>query len=253
MDCRRYQNALNEEAAGMFAPERKRALDAHLTECAACAARLERRRKALAAIDAALMQSAELEPSPELMAGVESRLAERDVTAARPWLSIRVAAAAAAVVALVVAWAVWSRFSSPLQTPNSAMIDTVPLEKTEAKQVPTEAHATKPGGTAETHTARAERLGVRHATTKPAARHGQEAAIAGMKIPAEKAAVVKLYEFLGSGDVNGQSLVRAEEAAAKPLKVAPLEIEPLAISPLEATRETANPEASGPPNELRRK
>jgi hypothetical protein len=253
MDCRRYQDALNEEAAGMLAPERKRALDLHLAGCAACAARLERRRKALAAIDTALLESAELEPSAEVLAEAERRLAERDATAARPWLSIRVVAATAAVVALVVAWAVWSRFSSPLQLANTAAITTVPLERTEAKQIPAEAGAATPGGTAETHKPRAEGFGERHAAAKRAARHGREAAIAGMKIPVEKAAVVKLYEFLGSGRVNGQSLVNAEGAAAKPLKVAPLEIEPLAIAPLEVERETANPEAAPPPNELQRK
>ena len=105
MGCRRYRNALSEAAAGTLPPERQREINEHLARCSACAQALDRLKRSMAAIDRAFAESAEAEPSPELLRGLERRL-QAQTESHWPRISYALLAAAAAGLAgVVAAWA----------------------------------------------------------------------------------------------------------------------------------------------------
>lgn len=72
MACERYQDALNDVAAGASAPAE---LEAHLASCAACRAELDALRQVLVVVDGELQRVLASDPSPDLVARIRSAVA----------------------------------------------------------------------------------------------------------------------------------------------------------------------------------
>ena len=236
MDCRRYRNALSDAAAGPIEAEQQCALDEHLTNCPACAARLERLKRAIAEIDRAVAESAEMEPSPELLREFERRLAAEPRRASLH-LSVRTMAAAAAVLVLVAgAWLLRGQFFSPVPVPRRVA-------------PPFRAAAVEPGaqrmaGKLVTRVPTVHVQPLLSATARPRPRlvHGEthatnRAFFERVKVvPGEQAAIIQLYALLRSGKVKPQVLFPPGRDLDKPLKIAPLRIKPISIVPIEISR-----------------
>ena len=106
MPCQHHKEALIEAAAGNLQPQGE--LRAHLDACTTCRAAFEQEQSLFASIDAGLHVAANAEVPASLLPRVRARLDEasapRRIWAAN-WLVL--ASAAAIIVALFVARAVW--------------------------------------------------------------------------------------------------------------------------------------------------
>jgi hypothetical protein len=222
MDCRRYQDDLSVAASGSeLTPERQRALGEHLRRCSACAARLDRQKRALEAIDRVLAEGAEAAASPELVRRIERKLAKPSRSA----LPAGALATAAAVLAL--ATAMW--LLRPRMHPQ-------PLRPAEPVQATNPGPAPN-GSSKQTHGSLAPLVAT--ARIRPGTRHGRRRTLPTedsifelASFPAEKQAVDRLYELAASHEIDAQTLQLAPAAGTEDLAPAPLTIQPLAIPPL---------------------
>ena len=247
MGCRRYRNALSEAAAGTLPPERQREINEHLARCSACAQALDRLKRSMAAIDRAFAESAEAEPSPELLRGLERRL-QAQTESQWPRISYGVLAAAAAGLAVVVAaWTLSGRFAVPSQ----------PAQITVARPSPTAAPATREAGT-QTEAlaaANAARAGAVARSRGRAERHRAVAQDRGIfeavKVTPEKEAVIRLYQLLQTGQIDPRSLLTPTRSDSKTTTIAPLSIKPLSIRPIDMGSDlsAAPGQSSGIPSE----
>lgn len=230
MGCRRYQKALNEAAAGGLAAERTRWLDEHLEKCPACAARLARRREAMAKVDAVLLGAAEVNASREFPARLQERLAEQAATPPR-WPLVRVAAIAAlAGLALLGIWAAGSgRFYRPRPAPIEAHVSHRPVtSKLKRSAAPAEANASvtvKP----QAAKLRGQRRSAGNGLSAADRRIFEVA-----KIPPERDAVIQLYHLLQSGKISPRLFLTSGPKENGEISIAPLHIKPLEIPPLKA-------------------
>ncbi|HEV2388169.1 MAG TPA: hypothetical protein VGS20_13035 [Candidatus Acidoferrales bacterium] len=234
MDCGRYQADLSAVAAGGgLAAEARRVLEEHLRRCPKCSEGLERRKRALEAIDCALAETASAAPSPELVRGLERQLAEPP-----PPPALSFGAVTAATLALAIAAGTWlaqDRFRrqalpvAPGTTSRTSDAARAAVSgPSRGSTTPLEAGATGGGGI---------RL-VRRRALRPETRILEPA-----RAPAERDAVVRLYRLLESRQVDARSLQPAAAAEDADIAVAPLRMRPLAIPPLEIDSPSNAPEA----------
>ncbi len=240
MDCRRYKSALSDAAAGPLDAERQRVLDEHLSRCAACAARIERLKRAMIAIDRSLAESSEAEPSAKFLAFVGTRRnvpLPADARHSPAYVSARTLAVAAAVlIVAAAAWLLRAQLAGPVISPGRAappsVAATVPIEP------PSKVEKLAPRALS----ARAEPSFA--AATSVRGRIARRGAVAPNRpffervkvAPGERTAVFQLYALLQSGKVKPESLFPPSRDLDKPLKIAPLQIEPISIPPLEINR-----------------
>ncbi len=240
MDCRRYKSALSDAAAGPLEAEQQRALDEHLTNCPACAARLARLKRAMIAIDRALAESAEAEPSDKFLTSVGARCnvplpIDRGLSC--PHLSARTVGAAAAVLAMVAgAWMSRARLTGPGVSPKNVAPPFQAAHLHAPGQSPAEKLVPR------VLSARAEpSFASAPSVRRRIARRGTVAASQPFfervkVVPGEQAAMFQLYALLRSGKVKPQALFPPGRDLDKPLKIAPLRIKPISIPPIEISR-----------------
>jgi len=240
MGCRQYRNALSEAAAGTLAQEQQRSLNEHLSRCAACAEALDRLKRSMAAIDRALLDSAKLEPSPELLPGLERRL--RAQTESRwPRISYALLAAAAAGLAVVVAaWTLSGRFTVRSRpAPIAAVAPTAaPASARPATGALAQGFIAKGSRHAATVTRSRERTGQRRVPTE------DRRIFEAVKVTPEKEAIGRLYELLQSGQIDPRSLLNPARTETGSMTIAPLHIKPLAIPPIGDDDSNAAPRQS---------
>ncbi len=227
MGCERYKSWLSDAALGALAPAREAEWRAHVEQCAACRAELERERMLLAALERGLEESLSAEPSPEFAARVRMRVVEE---AARPraWFSGWIPAGAAALAVLVIV-AVWLVHRQPSEQqrverrevtesrPPSGSLGPAPLGQPPQAVIPKapgEPLRSKPIGTA------SERIG-----------HGP-AVLEVLVAEEEQAGILWLYNTVRSRRVDASAWpaeplndVRPAELKIAPLEVAKLDIE----------------------------
>lgn len=220
MGCKRFENQLMDAALGGLPPERETELRAHLRECAACRAEFERQQQLVAAMDSSLDRMATVEPSPEMVARVRSKIAEHPAPS-RGWLTGWWPAAAGAMAAAVLA--------AYLMVPDT----TVPPGREQPVTVtppPAQVARTLPPVVA-----------------KPPRQPRRPAAVAVAAVPPaepevlvprdQERAVAWLYRAMQSQPQRMTALLareaRNKEEQAKPLALARLSIPPLEIDPLE--------------------
>lgn len=252
MDCRRYRDALSDAAAGTLAEERQRALDEHLARCAACAARLERLKHSMAEIDRALAESAEAEPSAELLRGFHERLESVGAAHSRPArISPRAVAVAAAVLALLAAaWIVHGRFAVPaphVAPPFRAAQEHGPAQRAAPHAVIPNAAAplaerlaTTPGNPGAVRRERS--ASPRH--PRPARRVApkwDQSIFAEAKIQPEGPAITRLVELINSDKIDARSLLPPPETKIQPIVIKPIAIQPISIPPLEIGGDSSKP------------
>ncbi len=221
MACEPYRDWLGDAALGALAPAREVKLRAHMEECAACRAELERTQQLLAAVGRGIEAGLAVEPSPDFAARVRRRLAEESL-GSRTWLSgwMVAAAGALAVLALVVVW-LGQRRGSRMET----------AVRTEATQAPAQSRpspVTQSSGAGE----------------KPAAaRAVRRAQVARRRVVAEPnepevlvppgqwSAIVRFEQALRSGRVDASLVLKepAESLALEELKIPPLQLAKLDV------------------------
>ncbi len=230
MACERYQDALNDVAAGASAPAE---LEAHLASCAACRAELDALRHALAAADGELARLSREQPSPALAARIRTAVAAADEAPPRSF-ALRWAPALAAAAVLAIGLAVLVRAPRrggpvPGATPSAAPGRT-------ARVPPVSEGTPAPDATAfPTRTASETRpAGHSDPPPRPArAAHRSEPQAAEVLIPAGEAeALLRFAAILRRRAVPAESLLVADLSAplSEPegVEIRPLEIVPLA-------------------------
>jgi hypothetical protein len=234
MGCRRYRNSLSEAAAGTLAPEHRRELDEHLAQCAQCAARLDRLRRASDLIHHALAESAAADPSPEWLRGVERRLQAEAKSPRRRGPYGVLIAVAAAIALVLTAWALHGRFI----TRSPSATSPPPVTATAHRQAPAAtaksevaARAKKPSVPRPARSAASTRPLAHLAHRRPPRLNRQHFAL--VKVQPEREAVIRLYDLLQSGKIDPQSLLKPEQSVDKPIVIPPLHIQPLEIPPID--------------------
>lgn len=232
MVCKRYEDWLMDAALGPLAPEREAELRAHVEGCAACRAKLDRRRQLVAAMDQAVAASVSAEPSPEFLARVRQRIAEQPAPAPG-WFAgwLPVTAGALAAVALLVFWLL------PRQEP--ARPGPVVTPPTMAGRLPPKAPPTRGELKKPPVPVRGPRGSVRAPAGVQPPREPEV-----LVPPEQRAGVEWLYNALQRQPERTTAVlvrqVQAEAEVAQPLRVSELSIAPLQIGPIKIS-EPATP------------
>jgi hypothetical protein len=232
MSCERHATALSDHAIG--APL-DRAAQAHLDDCAACRARLDRDRQAMAMLDDDLAGALAVEPSADFRAQVRTRIASEPVPA-RFWPRALILAAATSLVIVVGLLALQStrRASGPEGTPPHPDI----ALHSEAPQAPVAIVTRKapmPELVHEPARGRRRQVDVQRVAT----RHSAEPAVI---VPPDRAAAIRRYVMaVAEGRVEIPEGALPTPASAAP-EIAPLTVEPIVIPPSESvTSKTTDP------------
>ncbi len=230
MSCEQYREAIIELAAksGERIPTRRDAgadtgLRNHLDSCAACRARLESMRAALAQAEQALAGRLAAEPSADFAAHVRRRIASEPAHGVA-WQFLWRPASAVALAGVVLAAFWWARPPGEPAAPEKSPVHV-------AKAQP----ATSVNATAETPVAGAP-AAVEHRDSRRKSKRAIEVEVI---VPRERAeSVLQLYRVAWSGEsaetILAASIARPDEtqrprsAGGEDLKIPPLKINPLA-------------------------
>ncbi len=226
MDCTRFSDAISAHVAGAAVTS---ALRAHLTRCEICRAEVERRRAALTRIDVELASAFRLEPSPDFLARVRSRLAT-DPATSRSILGWRVAVAAASVAVVILAVGLFllpgsskrgsgsSTAAAPRSLPRQATLPTpAPDARTPAPKdsSPLPASATRRMAP---HRVRAA-LAVNARSEEPE-----------VLVPAsQRIAIRELMQMLNAGTLDEKILAEPKEITHSDVSVTPIVVEEVAV------------------------
>jgi len=223
MNCTKYKDRLIDLALSATMPEDDPEFLAHVRECAACAAELERQRQLVAAMDHGVKLSVSANPSPEFLPRIRTRLAEEPAPA-RGWFSgwLPVTAGAVAVVALLMFLLLPRERGEPPTEPPMGQRATVAPAADLAVEPPR----------AEVPAAPRKRPHKILAERKPVAPAVPEVLVPGD----QQAGLAWLYRALRqrpeqvAGVLAEQTTYRSESAG--PIRVAELRTEPLELPPL---------------------
>ena len=222
MACAKYKDWLSDAALGALDAAREVELRAHIAGCAACRAALETEQALFAALDAGLESSVAAEPSPEFIARVRMRVAEQAVQ--RPsWMAgwLPLTASVVAVLILLVVWFIPRGAQQPSET--QSPIAQKPIAP-QAIQVPA-------GAVRRIETATSGHVAI---VATPGGRLPRPAEEPEILVPAGQwVAVLRLYEGVSRGRVDGDSLLKpvsAELPAIEDLKLPDLNIPKIEIN-----------------------
>ncbi len=216
MACEPYRHWLGDAALGALAPAREAKLRAHVEECAACRAELERAQQLLAAIDCGIKASLAAEPSPDFAARVRRRLAEESLSS-RTWLSgwMVAAAGALAVLALVAVW-LGQRRGSRMETAVRTEATPAPAQSRPSPVTQSSGAGEKPAAASAVRPARLARHSAAVAANEPEV----------LVPPGQWSAIVRFAQAVQSGRVDASSVLKepAKSLLLEELKIPPLEL-----------------------------
>lgn len=252
-ECEKYGDWLLDATLGAVAPERERALTAHMAQCEPCRKAYEQARQFAVAVDRGVESLVAGEPSPHFAARLHARMAGEQPEPRFAWLTWKPAAAALALACILavagIVWIATHRNPAPNAVPSAREIASVRTPSTQvgsaakphsgtpassqtrsslSAQVPTEqgragsSRAVQPGGIAV-----ARLVPRRHA----AARANSPAEPEVIVPPGQLEAVMQLAAAIRSGQIDGKQLLAAQKDMDKPIQIPPLEIKPIEIPP----------------------
>ncbi len=216
MDCSKLSDAISVHVAG---GELDRRLRAHLAHCERCRAEVERRRAGLARIDAELASALRLEPSPEFVARVRSRVAASPARSG--WVFGWRAAIAAASLALVVVAAGLSLLRGPVAPPTQPPAIARPTRVPDASAAVQPEPAPKP--VSAVRRVAAPRL---RAAVAVKARNAEPEVL----VPAsQRIAIRELMQMLRAGTLDDRILAEPREIPHSDVSVTPIVVEEVAV------------------------
>jgi len=225
MSCERYRDWMASAAADELPENRRRELEEHTRECAACRQEFQRVRTLLAAVDLGVTAQAAAEPSPRFIEHVRQRI--RDEAPVAPWWNARWVPAVACAAVLIVAaslWTFWPRAGARNELTASS------VSPSPAQAVRPAVLTAKPKISPERHGSvgalarRARKLNARRIERQSRVPDVPEVIVQ----PGQMEAVMRFAQALNNGQIDGAKLLADLKAADQPLKIKPLETPELA-------------------------
>jgi hypothetical protein len=214
MACKQYQERLIEAALHRGC---EAALNEHLRMCPVCLAEVEDTRELARHIDEVLRRKLDAEPSPGFAAGVTDRIA-REQADRQTWFTgwVPVAAGALSVILVVLVW--FGSRRRPADGRRITVSSGSTARDTRPKFDESLAFVARPRGTELKRTIKTTRIHLH----KHARRSEPQVIVDKNQWPA----IVRLYNDIWSGRVDGASLVAKQEdnAAPKPIEIRPIRI-----------------------------
>lgn len=220
--CEEYAAWIGNAALGELALGREAELLSHATGCIACRERYQHARELAELVDRGVESLVAGAPSPHFATRLRARIDEERVPAAFSWPAWK-PVAAGLLVATLAAIAIISggpqRHNPEQNKPGSR--DEAPVasrwasnpDRTVTPLVPSRRRV-------ETSQANSQRRGTLRTVL---ARSQAEVLVP----PGQLDAILQFARAVGSGEIDGQQLLAAQEEAEKPLEITPLEIAPL--------------------------
>lgn len=229
--CEKYADWIADAAAGGLMPGRETQLLGHTEECDACREAYRRARELAACVDRGVASLVAGEASPYFASRLRARIAEERAPVRSLWRG-RKPVVTGLLVAAVVVVAVVSR--GPLRhDPQQKNIHGGDDEPAVASP-----WASNSGRAATPLVPSRRRVGTsqpnsqRRGTLRTVLARSQPEVLVP---PGQLDAILQFARAVGSGEIDGQQLLAAQEEAEKPLEIAPLEIAPLSPPQPEVT------------------
>jgi negative regulator of sigma E activity len=225
-NCARFREWMADAADAALSARLRADFDAHLRDCVACREEVQRVQTVLQEINANLSATVAAEPSPQLIAGVQQRIADQPQPHRAPWWLPRNAwlttAGACAVLAIFLL-AVPTMHKSN-QPPRGSARNEVPSLSTPNQ--PTAPPTRGPiASSASTQPRKPTLIAARH-SSRALHRPAPEPEI--IVDASQMQAILRFAAAMQRGQINGAKLSDAKKASEsleiKPLKIAPLSI-----------------------------
>jgi hypothetical protein len=224
MACEKYLHLMIDAALGGSNPKREAELLQHLSHCASCRDEFNHTRAAFAAVDRAVEELVEGEPSPQFTTRLRARIANEHAPARpewRAWISVAAGAMALAAILIVV------MMSTPRQV-TRGMAQVVQSTSIPTAEVPTNAERRASGAS--------------QMLNRPRYRAAKTLQPEVIVPPEQVIAVMQFANAVYAKRIDGEQIVTAQEQSKKPLDIEAIQISPLSIPLLDnASGDPENP------------